>query len=414
MTHQSGDAERHNRRLVSALKQRGCIRTAVVERAFLNTPRHLFLQGIPLERAYADQAVPTKIVDNRAVSSASQPAMIAIMLEQLALQPGHTVLEIGAGTGYNAALMARLVGPNGRVISLDIDEDLVEGARAHLAALGLHQARAVQGDGGYGYPPASPYDRIILTVGAEDISPHWWAQLKPGGRLVLPLQIGAGQKSIAFDLVHDHLVSDSVRECAFIKLRGEFAESSEHPIQVGPDPGLELLPASGATHLPDPDVVYQWLLHPGPLWHTNVPIAPDQFYGGLELWLTLQEPDLHGLVAVGEIAKRQLVPPLISVEDERHYVSTHIVCSQRGMAALTTPEQTGRTEQELQVRQFGVDDEPARRLVNAVRRWGAAGRPTGQTMRICAYPKDAKNIPSGAFTIDKAWTRLVIDWPNRA
>ena len=80
----------------------------------------------PREEVYRDQAIVTKRVDGVSVSSSSQPAIMAVMLEQLAVQPGQRVLEIGAGTGYNAALLAHLVGPTGQVITVDIDAGIVE------------------------------------------------------------------------------------------------------------------------------------------------------------------------------------------------------------------------------------------------------------------------------------------------
>ncbi|HEY9418277.1 MAG TPA: methyltransferase, FxLD system, partial [Pseudonocardia sp.] len=89
--------------LVESLLAGSRIRTSAVERAFRSVPRHLFLPDTPLEQAYLDEAVATKWEDGVAVSSASQPSMMAIMLEQLELRPGHRVLEIGTGTGYNAA-----------------------------------------------------------------------------------------------------------------------------------------------------------------------------------------------------------------------------------------------------------------------------------------------------------------------
>src|SRR5690606_14213709 len=132
-------------------------------------------------------------------SSSSQPAMIAIMLEQLDLQPGHHVLEIGAGTGYNAALIAHLVGEQGRVTTIDIDKGLVDAARAHLAKAGFDRVEVIAGDGMRGYAPNAPYDRIILTAAGWDIPPEWLAQLKPDGRLLLPLSFYGPQLSIAFE-----------------------------------------------------------------------------------------------------------------------------------------------------------------------------------------------------------------------
>ncbi|MCC5622960.1 methyltransferase domain-containing protein [Nostoc sp. CHAB 5715] len=214
--------------LVERLKQQGLIRTPRVETAFRAVPRHLFLPDVPLKKVYKDEAIVTKRLDGQAVSSSSQPAVMAIMLEQLDLQPGDRVLEIGAGTGYNAALMAHIVGETGQVIAIDIDEDIVEDARQHLAKAGFEQVKVVCTDGGFGYPSAAPYDRIILTVAAWDIAIAWQEQLKPQGRLVLPLTLKDNvQITVAFESADSYLVSISTSNCGFMKLRGAFAEPQE-------------------------------------------------------------------------------------------------------------------------------------------------------------------------------------------
>jgi protein-L-isoaspartate(D-aspartate) O-methyltransferase len=121
-------ADRARAALVDGLVARGVVRDPAVADALRAVPRHLFLPGAPVTVAYADDAVAVQHVDGVATSSASQPSMVAIMLGQLGLRPGLRVLEIGAGTGWNAALMARLVGPQGGVVSVDIDADLVRTA----------------------------------------------------------------------------------------------------------------------------------------------------------------------------------------------------------------------------------------------------------------------------------------------
>src|SRR2546423_15543633 len=123
-------------RLVDGLKAAGCLRTAAVEAAFRAVPRHLFLPDVPVGDVYTDRAFPTKHADGKPISSSSQPAIMAIMLEQLALQPDQRVLEIGAGTGYNAALIAQFVGPGGHAVTNDIDEDLLGHARQHFGTFG--------------------------------------------------------------------------------------------------------------------------------------------------------------------------------------------------------------------------------------------------------------------------------------
>jgi protein-L-isoaspartate(D-aspartate) O-methyltransferase len=113
------------------------------------------------------------------------------MLELLNLQPGHRVLEIGAGTGYNAALMAAVVGSQGHVTTLDSQSDVAEQARQTLAAFSERSIQVVNQDGFLGYAPNAPYDRIIVTAAAADLSPHWVTQLAPGGHILMPLQWGA-------------------------------------------------------------------------------------------------------------------------------------------------------------------------------------------------------------------------------
>jgi len=111
-----------------------------VEAAMRAVPRHLFVPGVTLEQAYASSVIVThRDADGVAVSSASAPGAVAGMLDQLDVRPGHRVLEIGAGTGYNAALLAHLAGPAGAVTTIDIDEDVAAGARRGLIAAGHWQ-----------------------------------------------------------------------------------------------------------------------------------------------------------------------------------------------------------------------------------------------------------------------------------
>jgi protein-L-isoaspartate(D-aspartate) O-methyltransferase len=213
--------------LVDKMKQMGFIRTPSVEAAFRAVPRHLFLPNVSAKKAYQDDAIVTKWLDNgQPISSSSQPTLMAIMLEQLDLKVGDRILEIGAGTGYNAALMAHIVGKTGEVIALDIDKDIVDNACENLELAGFQQVKVICTDGGFGYPNAAPYDRIILTVGAWDIIPAWQEQLKPNGRLLLPLTIKEDVEiTVAFDLADGYLVSTSINPCGFMKLRGAFAKS---------------------------------------------------------------------------------------------------------------------------------------------------------------------------------------------
>src|SRR6201996_420036 len=129
--------------------------------------------------------------DAQPTSSSSQPTIMAVMLDQLGLEPGHRVLEIGAGTGYNAALMKYLVGPSGTVVTVDLNEDVARDAAAHLAAAGYPEVAVVAADGAAGFPASAPYDRVIATVGVSDLAPAWLDQLGPGGGVGGPPDLAA-------------------------------------------------------------------------------------------------------------------------------------------------------------------------------------------------------------------------------
>lgn len=209
--------------LVDRLCGDGVVRSAAVEAALRRVPRHLFVPGTSLEEAYADEAVYTKHDPDTgaSISAASQPRIVAMMLEQLQAAPGMRVLELGAGTGYNAALLAALVGPEGRVTTVDVDDDLVAGAQDHLAAAGVANVEAVLGDGALGHPDSAPYDRIIATVGAYEVPTAWLEQLAPGGRLVVPLRLsGAVSRSIVFERAEYGWTSRGSELAVFMPLRG--------------------------------------------------------------------------------------------------------------------------------------------------------------------------------------------------
>jgi protein-L-isoaspartate(D-aspartate) O-methyltransferase len=159
--------------------------------AFLAVPRERFLPEHAardgLEAIYANRAIPTKLGRSGApVSSSSQPSIMALMLRLLDVQPGQRVLEVGAGTGYNAALLSQLVGPCGRVVSVEIDPELAARASAALAA-GGHRVEVVVGDGREGWALGAPFDRIIVTASSPDLPRPWLEQLVEDGRVVVPL-----------------------------------------------------------------------------------------------------------------------------------------------------------------------------------------------------------------------------------
>lgn len=412
-----------NQALVDELKKIGWIETPRVEAAFRAVLRHQFLPGAPVEKVYSNQVVLTKQAeDGQWISSSSQPSIMAVMLEQLGLEPGHRVLEIGAGTGYNAALMAHIVGEAGQVVTIDIDEDIVEAAREHLTMAGFEQVQVVCADGGYGYADAAPFDRIILTAGALEITPAWWDQLKPDGRLVLPLMLKGSMKSIAFEKVRDHLASISVKDCAFMLLRGEFALIPWKEVQIGPDPNLYV--ETESELLISTDTAYDLLTGESKDWPVNVEVTTwDVLNGNLWTWLALHEPPMCKLVAKGDMTERNIVPPLIGVDGKQKSAGTVVQLAKTGIVALMRP--SGQSTPFLPIdklftpepfalfiRQFGADDFIAQRLITQIQKWNAAERPSFDRMRIRAYPKNSEYVTSkDEIVIEKQWTKLMIEWP---
>jgi protein-L-isoaspartate(D-aspartate) O-methyltransferase len=368
-------ADRARAALVDDLVAAGRIRSAAVEHAFRTVPRHLFLPGAPPSTAYADDAIAVQRVGGVPTSSASQPSMVAIMLEQLHLQPGHRVLEIGAGTGWNAGLMARIVGATGSVTSVDIDAGLVASAAAHLGAAGITGVRLVCGDGVLGDPDGAPYDRTVLTVGSDDVWPAWAAQLAPGGRLLLPLTVRGSQLSVALDLAPDGLLhSHSLRSCGFIRLRG-IGAADDAPIAV-PGGGALWVPPDGPGA--DPAAVAAALADPRGGLRSPVALGTVDLWDGFGLWLALTEPGAARLLAEPGGALPAGLGPGPAV-------LALVTPPGAGAPGLATATPGGG---ELSV--FGPGG-PAlgRRLRRALDAWATAGSPGGPDWSLSVVPAGA-------------------------
>jgi len=222
-------------RLVDELQRTGALSSASARAAFLAVPRELFVPELAeaegLAAVYRNAIVVTKS-DARGVplSSSSEPQVMAAMLERLELSQGMRVLEIGAGSGYNAALLKTLVGRAGRVTTIDIDRQLARKARQALRAGGF-AVRVVRADGSLGYPNGAPFDRIVVTASSARIPVEWRDQLAEGGLLELPLRMTAsGVQAIAtFRRVGSRLESVAVVPGRFMPLRGDALGEEQPP-----------------------------------------------------------------------------------------------------------------------------------------------------------------------------------------
>jgi protein-L-isoaspartate(D-aspartate) O-methyltransferase len=170
-----------------ALRKRGISEPAVL-RAMDEVPREHFVDRPFVDDAYADQALP--IACGQTIS---QPYVVAYMTEQLDVHPHHRVLEIGTGSGYQAAVLSRLAR---EVVSVERYRTLAESASARLTALGYENVEVQVADGFAGVPEGAPYDRIIITAAAEAIPETLIGQLADGGVMVLPLGPHAGPQQL--------------------------------------------------------------------------------------------------------------------------------------------------------------------------------------------------------------------------
>lgn len=169
------------------LRRRGIADQAVL-RAMDEVPRERFVEPTFADSAYADQALP--IACGQTIS---QPYVVAYMTEQLKMESRHRVLEVGTGSGYQAAVLSHLAR---EVVSVERYRTLAEEARARLKALGYENVDIVVGDGFAGVPDRAPYDRIIVTAAAETIPEALLDQLADGGIMILPLGSHDGSQHI--------------------------------------------------------------------------------------------------------------------------------------------------------------------------------------------------------------------------
>lgn len=256
----TSDPVRLRRQLVDAVTADDCLarwRATLTpwRTALLSVPRHHFLPDtvwigndtdappalVPLYReqhpdrwlelAYATDFVVTQVDDGHPTgpdlggavptSSASGPVVLAVMLAALDAHEGHHVLEIGTGTGYNAALLAHRLGAE-QIASIEIDPDVATHARKALSDSGFGGVTVVTGDGALGYPERAPYDRVIATAASNQIPYPWVAQTRPGGRVLLPWADTYTGGLVALTVAGDGTAQGNiVAESSFIWLRAQ-------------------------------------------------------------------------------------------------------------------------------------------------------------------------------------------------
>jgi protein-L-isoaspartate(D-aspartate) O-methyltransferase len=207
------DYEAERKRMVETQLRRRGISDPRVLAAMEKVPRHRFLLNPDDSGAYGDH--PLSIGSGQTIS---QPYMVALMTECLHLEGLEQVLEIGTGSGYQAAILAEL---SRRVVSVERFATLADRARQVLTELGYYNVEVVVGDGSLGWPDEAPYDRIIVTAAAPQVAKPWTDQLSHGGRLVVPLGDRWSQTLTIVTKRQGKLHHESVCPCVFVPLVGE-------------------------------------------------------------------------------------------------------------------------------------------------------------------------------------------------
>ena len=343
----SATPEQLRHRLVDELSHPGWL-TAAWRPAFATVPRHTFLPrffrqtpdrsryeaveaGDPgaLELVYSNSVLPTQLdgddtrwehsrrvgpVAGVPTCSSTQPALMAVMLHALDVVDGHRVLEIGAGTGYNAALLAHRLG-SPLVTTVDIDAGLVHRARRALTAVGYAVTVATV-DGEAGYPDGAPYDRIIATCSVPAVPAAWLAQTRPGGVILTSLHREIGGGLLLRLTVDDHgaasgrLLDDygcfmplrscpTVQTSALVRTASQAAGDTHETHLPAPlaDDGegwtalvALLLPGVARLDIDRPDGPVQWLVHPDGSWaYHHVPTRTVEQGGPRRLWTEVED-----------------------------------------------------------------------------------------------------------------------------
>jgi protein-L-isoaspartate(D-aspartate) O-methyltransferase len=382
--------------MVEHILNAGHARRAPVEQALRQVPRHRFLPAATAVDAYADMAVITKRgSDGAALSCASVPTVVAMMLDQLDVHPGQRILEIGAGTGYNAALLAHLTGPAGQVTTIDIDPDVTAGARRALEATGYDHVHVITRDGALGAPEAAPYDRIIFTVGAWDLPPAFYDQLTPAGRLVVPLRWRGQTRSIAFTRHNDLLRSDSVQLCGFVPMIGQHGEHSANLDTHGHttlhwDTDQPIDPATL------PGILDQ---HKTQVW-SQVLVSGNESFDGIWLRLTSTEP---GTCRITTTPDNTHCTPAIPARSPA-------LTNGNSLAYLTLRKHPHNTQPAWELGATGhgpTGPDLANRINKQIHAWNS-NRTTQPT--ITAHPTDTLNTQQSDHVIHKQHTRLVITY----
>ncbi|SCF48756.1 protein-L-isoaspartate(D-aspartate) O-methyltransferase [Micromonospora matsumotoense] len=390
--------------LVAELRTQGMIMSDAVEAAFRRVPREQFMpDDTDLAVVYGyDRSVVTKRDGHgRAMSSVSAAYIQARMLELADLRPGMTVLEVGSG-GLNAAYLAEVVGSQGRVVSIDIDPEVIDRAASALDAIGhSSRVRVLVADAERGVPGEGPFDAIIVTVGAWDVAPAWLRQLRPDGVLVLPLIMNNVTRVIGFRRDGDHLVSTATEVAGFVPMQGDGSRTDQ--VLELPEPSGRKVRLTFDSDAPANMSQLDGVLATDQIevW-SGVTIEHGVSFADLHLWLAWYADGFCRLSAdegTALAAQKRWFP--------------FAVVQEAGFAYLALRDALEGAGAEFGARAYGADGQvAAAAMVEQIRAWDREGHRTSPTFAYWPTGSDPARISADATVMDKTHGVLTISWPR--
>ncbi|MFE2539027.1 methyltransferase, FxLD system [Actinacidiphila glaucinigra] len=370
-----------------------------VERAMRTVARHRHLPGLEPSKAYTDEAVSIKENPDGPLplSLASVPSIVAMMLTQLDAQTGDFVLEVGAGTGYNAALLAEIVGQDGKVVTVDIEPNVALHARTALNSTGYTHVTVIERDGLKGAPEHAPFQRMIATVGLWDIPHAWWGQLDDGGQLVLPLRWRGQTRSVSLTRHGNRFVSTGMELCGFVPIIGQDGEKTSEladGIRVHYDQDQAVDPGQLTGVFSGP---------PAEVW-SETRVGGQEPFDGVWLRATVSDDTVCRLEVTKEALDAGVRRPAIPVRSPALVVGGSIayLILQREDADAERPWRMGAAG-------YGPDGAHlARDLVEHIDAWGA-DREAVPTMTIIPAGAVSDGLPAG-HAITKTETAIVLTY----
>jgi protein-L-isoaspartate(D-aspartate) O-methyltransferase len=344
-----------------------------VANAYLETPRHVFVKRYrqwgtkawhEVHEANLAEHLATLYAngplilcgddDDDVPSTISQPSFVLHMLDMLQLQPGQAVFELGAGSGWNAALMGHLVSPGGKVYSLEIIPEVAKMAVSSMETLGIANVHIIEADGGEGYAAGAPYDRAIFTAGTYDLPHHFYEQMQDRGLLLIVMKnAGGGDNLFLLRKTADHFESLASEPCGFVQLRGQYAIKSLEPIP------LELLPEWSELQLHEISRTPFWWGGKGKeglMWRTL----------GIRSFLGIAEPAFRAF-KIEKAETRARAERFFGLWDQAHW--SLVLAKDDGLIAYGS----------------AVAKE---RLLQQVRQWVDFGMPSAACLTLQVYPSD--------------------------